>query len=289
MERSKDESLRLLRGSGETQEVASTQGSRAEGGAAESERTGSGATSNSFRKDSCGSNAFADIEMPRVRTETEHREFLSSPTGFRSEEGGRKAFGTPAGLRGDSFKFASADDGNFDDEFDPILASIRKPPQQDTAASAPAVAGNAPPPTPSPFLRHGEKGDGIVGGNGDSDRGAPDAATTFAAGLLSMFPGDMRARAGDIMAQSSARISKSANAFRSSLETGGAPGTDTAKRRQSDQQRPESAAALEEGRGSKGAAGRRTVGMGGGEEDDVRILSVNELLSENEVRARGKT
>jgi len=99
-----------------------------------------------------------------------------------------------------------------------------------------------------------------------------------------MLPGDMRAKAGEVMAQSSARISESADAIRSALESGrvAAPApADKFKRRQSDGGggNPD----LEDGRGG-GKGGRRAAG-GEGDDDEVRLLNVNELLSEEEVRS----
>lgn len=166
--------------------------------------------------------------------------------------------------------------GNFEDEFDPILASIRKPPPQPQPASA-AAAKHAPP-------LGGERQQAPLPGNPEHDTGRPSAGSTFAASFLSALPGDMRAKAGEVMAQSSARIAESANAFRSALDPGRAApsASDKFKRRQSDPTYGGGNSDLEDGRGGKG--GGRRAAAGEGDEDEVRLMNVNELLSEEEVR-----
>lgn len=224
--------------------------------------------------------AFGDIETARRRSDAEqHLDFLPEKNEF-DRVGGR-----PSG----SADFTSdAEDGNFEDEFDPILASIRKPPAASSAS--PSAARSLPATTPF------QRGCGEAAGASPSynreaeashleEKGTPSAGPSFAAGILSMFPGDMRARAGDVMAQSSARISESASVFRSALESGvpSAGKTKGGKRRQSDPP-TDGLELVEEGKGGKGAASRRTAGVG--DEQDIRMVSVNELLSEEEVRSK---
>lgn len=232
-------------------------------------------------------NLLADIEMPQLRTEAEQRELqqrsrLSSPSCGASEGGF-------------SDRFASLEDGghNFEDDFDPILASIRKPQQQQQQSSTSTQGTSAASKSASP------RGSGVVspppGGNkgrDESDAGRPSATSSFAVGFLSMLPGDMRAKAGEVMAQSSARISESANAFRSALDARGAgsSATDRSKRRQSDplHRGVNGGGDVELGEGRGGKAGARRAVGGEGEEDEVRLLNVNELLSEEEVRGKGE-
>lgn len=275
-ERSKDESRRLLRTSGDTTNELSSR-----------DVSGASAAMAAASEGQDNRRLLADVEMPQLRTESEQQELqqrsrLSSPSCGAGEGSFRDTF-------------ASLEDGghNFEDEFDPILASIRKPTQQKQSASTqgppPPAAGNkgAPPrdsAATAPALDGGKSRD-------ESDAGRPSATSSFAVGFLSMLPGDMRAKAGEVMAQSSARISESANAFRSALDARGAApsGTNRFKRRQSDPiHRGVNGddAELGEGRGSK--AGARRAAGGEGEEDEVRLLNVNELLSEEEVRERGR-
>lgn len=225
--------------------------------------------------------AFGAIETARRRSGAEqHLDFLPQKNEFASSVGGR-----PSG----SADFASdAEDGNFEDEFDPILASIRKPPAASSAS--PSAARSLPETTPFQDGRR-EAAAASPSYNREAEasqleeKGTPSAGPSFAAGILSMFPGDMRARAGDVMAQSSARISESASVFRSALESGvqSAGKTKGGKRRQSDPP-TDGLELVEEGKGGKGAASRRTAGVG--DEQDVKLVSVNELLSEEEVRSK---
>lgn len=258
-ERSKEESLRLLRSSEETTDASSSQDS-----------SGTSTTAATARRaereaNSLGSvGALGDIEIPQLRQE-ENAELRShpSPRGSASEH---SSFGD---------RFASMEDGgvNFEDEFDPILASIRKP-QQPPASTTAGARSMSPRGRPTAVAAASPPSGGERGREAN-DTGRSTTGSSFAAGFLSMLPGDMRAKAGEVMAQSSARISESANAFRSALGPGGAAqaATDKSKRRQSgptyrgvDGGDPE----LEEGRGDG---------------DDVRLMNVNEVLSEEEVRA----
>lgn len=231
----------------------------------------------------------ADIELQQLSTGSEQ---------FRSLGGGGGGGG-------------GEDGGNFEDEFDPILASIRKPAHDPGRASptrlrsasptrtgrqASTASASSPRDDFDPFLP-GERGDrnpdtfvtddyrgNPLAGSGGGGSGA------FASGLLSMFPGNMRARAESVMAQSSASISKSAGAFRSALESSGeSSAAAKLKRRESDPSYPADAASrAEEGRGKNGAgggAGRRAV-AGDGDEGDVPMVSVNDLLSDDEVSGR---
>lgn len=230
--------------------------------------------------------ALGGVEMPRLGAAADaeqedsqpHRSHLSSPHGAASETGSFRD------------RFASMEDGggNFEDEFDPILASIRKPPPQQQPAGT-ATAKHARPrgsrttsPSPPPPAPGDRK---QASDNPEHDAGRPSAGSTFAASFLSMLPGDMRAKAGEVMAQSSARITESANAFRTALDPGGAapPASDKFKRRQSDPTYGGSPD-LEEGRGGKGGSRRAAAGEGG--EDEVRLMNVDELLSEEEVRGK---
>lgn len=270
-EKSKDESLRLLRTSGDPTDAAS-QDSAAAAGRVEREDN---------NRSSGG--ALGEIEMLQFGTGVEQdqlqqRSRLSSPNDVGSEN---SSF---------SDRFASMEDGgsNFEDEFDPILASIRKPPQQKPASTTTTAKHESSPRgsrTTSPRAAGGERRQASPLPNPEHDAGSrPSAGSTFAASFLSMLPGDMRAKAGEVMAQSSARISESANAVRSVLDTGGAapPSSEKFKRRQSDPTYGGNSD-LEEGRGGKGGGGRR-AGTGEGGEDEVRLMNVNELLSEEEVR-----
>ena len=262
-EKSKDESLRLLR----TSRDPASPDSAVTGFAGRVER-----------EDNNGnSGALGDVEMPQLGTVTDaeqehlqqqHRSRLSSPNGAPSEH-------SSSSFRD---RFASMEDGggNFEDEFDPILASIRKPPPQRQPAST-AAAKHAPP------LGEERQQAPPLPDNPEHDTGRPSAGSTFAASFLSMLPGDMRAKAGEVMAQSSARITESASAFRSALDPAGTapPASDKFKRRQSDPTYGGNSD-LEDGRGAK--SGGRRAAAGEGDEDEVRLMNVNELLSEEEVR-----
>lgn len=274
-EHSKDESLRLLRSSGDPTDAASSPDSAA---AARSVERGSSTRSSG--------GALGEVEMPQLGVDTE-REQLQQRSRLSSLNG----VATSDSSFSDTFVL-EVGGGNFEDEFDPILASIRKPPQQQqqqpasTAAAkhasqreGPRTASSSPAPSgerkrASPLLPSPEH---------DADS-RPSAGSTFAASFLSMLPGDMRAKAGEVMAQSSARITESANAFRSALDPGGAapPAADKFKRRQSDPTYGGNSD-LEEGRGVDRGGGRRAA-AGEGDEDEVRLMNVNELLSEEEVR-----
>ena len=284
-EKSKAESLRLLRNSGDT--TADAPPAQASSGAGAAEGAGRAAGGDNGRS---SGGALGEIEIPQLRMmtdaeeeEQQQRSRLFSPDGGASDSGFSDG------------RFASMEEdggGNFEDEFDPILASIRKPPQRQqpartaaAAVAAAAAAASTPPPrsrTSSPPA--GERKQDSPSPSPAHDAGRPSAGTTFAAGFLSMLPGDMRARAGEVMAQSSARISESADAIRSALESGRVPvpsAADRSKRRQSDGGNPD----LEDGRGgSKGGGGRRAAAGGEGDDEEVRLLNVNELLSEEEVR-----
>lgn len=267
-ERSKDESLRLLRTEVASSQLPAVTGSVVEG---EDDTCGSG-----------GGGALGEVEMPQLEADAEREQLqqrsrLSSPSGVASESNFR-----------DRLTSTSTEDGggNFEDEFDPILASIRKPPQQQPASTATAMALQTSPrgSRATPPGAGGDRKQDSSLPNSEHDAGRPSAGSTFAASFLSMLPGDMRAKAGEVMAQSSARITESANAFRSALDPGGAapPLPDKFKRRQSGDPTYGEHLDLEEGRGGK-SAGRRAA-AGEGDEDEVRLLNVNELLSEEEVR-----
>ncbi|CAM9127010.1 unnamed protein product [Scytosiphon promiscuus] len=273
-ERSKDESLRLLRTSGDATDAASP---RTRSGVNAAMQVASEGKEDDRR-------LLADIEVPQLRKDEEQLELqkrsrLSSPSCGASE--GSLSF---------SDRFASLEDGghNFEDDFDPILASIRKPPQQQQSGSTQGSVAAAAAARQSTSPRDSGATVPPLGGTKDGNESAadrPSASSSFAVGFLSMLPGDMRAKAGEVMAQSSARISESASAFRSALDARGAvpSGIDRSKRRQSDPVHRGvnvGDAELGEGRGGK-AGGRRAVG-GDGEEDEVRMLNVNELLSEEE-------
>ncbi|CAM9362098.1 unnamed protein product [Ectocarpus fasciculatus] len=255
-ERSKEESLRLLRSSDETTDASSSQDSSG------TSTTAPTAGRAEREVNSLGrAGALGDIEIPQLRQE-ENAELRShpSPRGSASEH---SSFGD---------RFASMEDGgvNFEDEFDPILASIRKP-QQPPASTTTAARGMSPRGRPAAATTTAPQSGGDRGREAN-DAGRPTTGSSLAAGFLSMLPGDMRAKAGEVMAQSSARISDSANAFRSALGPGGAAqsATDKSKRRQSDPTY----------RGVDG--GDRELGEGRGDEDDVRLMNVNEVLSEEE-------
>lgn len=269
-EKSKDESHRLLRTSGDPTDGASSPDSVL--------TTSAVATRRVETKDNNRSSggAIGEVEMPHLGTgsdveqqqQSRQRSRLSSPNGVASENGSFRD------------RFASMEDGggNFEDEFDPILASIRKPPQQKAASAtttkqAPQRGSTTlPPPPPG-----GDRAQAHA--SAEDDVGRPSAGSTFAASFLSMLPGDMRAKAGEVMAQSSARIAESTNAFRSALDPGGAapPASDKFKRRQSDPTYG-GKSDIEEGRGGRRAAAGET------DEDEIRLMNVNELLSEEEVR-----
>lgn len=284
-ERSKDESLRLLRTSGDTTDVASSQDSSGTSALGTAGRVAEGGNNSHS-----SGGALGEIEIPQLpaaaaepeQLRQQHRSRQSSPIGNASESSSFRD------------RFASIEDGgaNFEDEFDPILASIRKPPQQQelqqpqqqqqsertTATAAPGAGSGGGERKQEPFLPSPE----------NDTVGRPTAGSTFAAGFLSMLPGDMRAKAGEVMAQSSTRISESANAIRSALGPGGAApsAADKFKRRQSDPTYRGDISELEEGKGGTGGS-RRMVGGGEGDEDEVRLMNVNDLLSEEEVRRMG--
>lgn len=264
-ERSKDESLRLLRASGDPTDVAYFHDANVR-----EERESSRITAAATVDD--------DIELQQLSTDSHN---------FRSPE--------------------AEDGGNFEDEFDPILASIRKPASRDPGRASPTRRSASPTPTGQATAASGSTRDGfessfLPGECRDrdpdtlpkDDRGKPAAAGAngaFASGLLSMFPGNMRARAEGVMAQSSASISKSAGAFRSALETGGASAAGKGKRRESDPPPypTDAASRAEEGRGKNGAGGGRRMVAGDTDEDDVPMVNVNDLLSDDEVRDKSMT
>lgn len=253
---------------------------------------GSAVVNDDPRRDCSGGGAsLASIEMLNLRGESgQFERHLSSPLSLRDAEELDSTLATDASTRKGSLELPVMDDGsNFEDEFDPILASIRKIQQKEPAVK--------PMPSRADVSVRPKIGDETASSspqpNGEPtevQKGLPNAGTTLAAGLLSILPGSMRARAGDVMAQSSAQISKSANAFRSALDSSGSSSAlDPWKRRQSDPppRVPDTAVELEEGMVGKGTSGgRRTAGPRGGEEDEVRLVSADELLSEEEVRAR---
>ncbi|CAN0162121.1 unnamed protein product [Ectocarpus sp. 12 AP-2014] len=255
-ERSKEESLRLLRSSEETTDASSSQDSSG------TSTTAPTAGRSEREANSLGSvGTLGDVEIPQLRPgENAKLRSHPSPRGSASEH---SSFGD---------RFASMEDGggNFEDEFDPILASIRKP--QPPPASATAAASSMSPRGRLAAATAAAPPSGGERGRDANDTGRPSTGSSLAAGFLSMLPGDMRAKAGEVMAQSSARISESANAFRSALGPGGAAqsATDKSKRRQSDQTC----------RGVDGGDHELEEGRGG--EDDVRLMNVNEVLSEEE-------
>lgn len=224
-----------------------------------------------------GKSAAGELELPHRHSEAELEFSLRNKFGMMDELA--KIDEKDLGCMGDH------EDGNFEDEFDPILASIRKPPQPSPTASFAS----------SSTVGGGVKKFSSPGGGGiskEEDRGKrPNADVSFAAGVLSIFPGDVRARAEDVMAQSSANVSKTAGAFRAALAFGvdGASG----KGRKRDYG---AGIEIEDGRGegdlvnssyvrrvvAGGEGGGKGSGLGG--EDDVRVMDVNELLSEEEVR-----
>lgn len=182
----------------------------------------------------------------------------------------------------DFTRIASVDDENFEDEFDPILASIRKPPQTSATASAPSSTGKS-------------SSDATIAGTGICDaptveekksdsRGSPNVGANFAAGLLSVFPEDMRARAGDMMVESSLRLSKSAGALRSALESG-VPFVGNRSKRQRE---VDDGIELEDGRTGASSSRRTMGGRKDEDEENVRMLNVNEVLNEEEVRKIGR-
>lgn len=271
-EQSKDESLRLLRTSGDTTDAASSQDSSRMGAVAAAGRVVERANKSRRNGDALG-----EIEMPQVLAaaaeleQIQHGSRQPSPNGGASESSFRD-------------RFASIEDGgvNFEDEFDPILASIRKPPQQQQQQQQPAISTA----TTAPACGVGErKQDSFFPSPENDTAGRPTAGSTFAAGFLSMLPGDMRAKAGEVMAQSSARISESANAIRSALDSGGAAPPAADKRRQSDPAYRGGFSELEEGKG--GISGSRRAAGGEGDEGEVQLLNVNDLFSEEEVRIMG--
>lgn len=170
-------------------------------------------------------------------------------------------------------------DGNFEDEFDPILASIRKGRQ---AASPPKPVAEARQEPVADTAADADASSRPLLKNDSEERVKSRVGVTFAAGLLSVFPEDLRARAGDMMVQSSASISRSAEVFRSALESG-VPGM-AGKSQRSREGHDTDGIELEEGRGGSSST-RRGAGsaMPAGEED-VRVLSVDELLNDDEVR-----
>lgn len=266
-ERSKDESLRLLRASGDATDVTYYHDADVRG---ESESSRSTAAAAAAVDD--------DIELQQLSTDSNK---------FRSAE--------------------AEDGGNFEDEFDPILASIRKPTSRDPKRASPRRRSTSPTPTgqttaasasalegfESSFLSGESRDrdlDTSITDDGENAAAGADSKGVFASGLLSMFPENIRARAEGVMAQSSASISKSAGAFRSALETGGAAAAaGKGKRRESDPPPYPTDAALraEEGRGKNGAGGGRR--MLGDTDDDVPMVNVNDLLSDDEVRQENAT
>lgn len=202
------------------------------------------------------------------------------------------------------------EDGNFEDEFDPILASIRKSPQQAAASSTASFAsspGGASPKRQESSPTNGRENNGNNYTKIHSSRDVteavgykqPNVGVSFAAGLLPIFPGKMLARAGDVVAQSTAHMSKTAEAVRAAVESGINSANNHGKRRPRGYDEEEGQGIeMEEDRsggagGSGGAASssRRSVvglgrggggGMGG--KDDVRVMNVDDLLSQEEVR-----
>ncbi|CAM9742264.1 unnamed protein product [Discosporangium mesarthrocarpum] len=148
------------------------------------------------------------------------------------------------------------EDCDDEDEFDPILASIRTPP---------------------PCTLSCHTNDCMSGGDvEDPETGqmdAPAAGANFMGGILSHFPGDVRTRAGDVIAQSSAHLEKSAGVFRSAMETS-MPFLGGKRKR--------------EGRGWKGTAGGTDDASdrvrGGQQEEDVKQLTTAEILNDEERR-----
>lgn len=289
-ENSNAESLRLLGSPGR----GDTDATSFMAGVGDGEHTGGG----------CGG-TLGDAESSLSMKSTSRPGFVSSPSNVLTRgdwrhagmvsayttTGRKEGDGDVGGVTSHQSEFdtmADEGEGNFDDEFDPILASIRKPPQftsagpvTGTARAASAASSPTSPPSPESVANTKHSGAGLSPFEMADERGKPTVGARFASGFLSMFPGDIRARAGDVMAQSSARISQSASALRTAIESG----TSTDKRRQSDPCRPLDArgfAQLEEGKGKGGAAGRHVAGDEG--EEDVRMVNVDELLSEEEVR-----
>lgn len=177
---------------------------------------------------------------------------------------------------------------NFEDEFDPILASIRNPPQASPTASfaSSSTVGGAGGGSGAmkkgsfPAVdRGGACGKDDQGGNSSNRK---KAGVSFAAGLLSILPADMRARAGDVVAQSSANVSKTADAFRTALEVGISSAGGIGSRRPRDSDAP--GIELEDGRGSSGGLSGQQEASSLEGENDVRVMNANELLSEEEVR-----
>ena len=274
-ERSKEESSRLLRGSEDSLDSTSV--------AANNIRGGHGGKRASL----------ADIDEGAEQRDRH----ISSSTSLADDEMFDTMLVADAGTGRGSLELPALDDGsNFEDEFDPILASIRKPQKKEPAFNAKAFrAGASGRCASQPFPVRGDQEGALPSSPSPKDdasetnRGDPNARSAFSAGFLSISPGSMRARAGDVMAQSSAQISRSANAFRSALENSASSALDSRKRRQSDPPRPtDGAIELEEGMAGKGASGSRraTGGREGGEMDDVRLVSADELLSEEEVSKR---
>lgn len=218
-----------------------------------------------------GHSAPGELELPHRHSQAEH-EILMNGFGIMNKFG--KIDDKDLECMGDD------DDGNFEDEFDPILASIRKPPQPSPTASCAS----------SSTVGGGSKNSSSPGKGGISeggDRGKRhDSGVSFGTGLRSIFPRNVRARAEDVVTQSSANMSKTAGAFRVAFGLGVNGTGGTGWRRDSS-----TGMVREEGRekdlGTISSA--RRVGLGGGKcsglggEEDVLVLDANELLSEEEV------
>lgn len=315
-ERSADESLRLLRTSGDGADAGyAHDAGMGTASARDSASISIGDRATRFQGGNGRSNALGDMDVSRLGIGAEQTGRTSSPhdgagkiaTTFGSATASAAASaGAAAALgSGDSFgELTSTEDGeNFEDEFDPILASIRKPPPK-TSTTVFSAAANKPTTqaTSAAFQGGGAERSSLSTdrsastttttdreSNGDAAAAlvterkggaSPAASATFATGFLSMFPGSVRARAEDV-------VSKSTSAFRSALDSSGLPSAAVGKgkRRESDPPYHGDAGALEleEGRGDGGGGMGRRTARGGGDEEDIPMVSVDELLSEEEV------
>lgn len=180
-----------------------------------------------------------------------------------------------------SFASSKNEDGdNSEGEFDPILASIRETPQQRATAAAAAA-----PSSPGGGVQRSNDSNVALSLEIDGSQGAKPTtgtgSTTFATGLFSMSSGgNVPASAGKVVTQSSAQVSKPARKAPKKRLASDPPSATAAVDGISD---------LEEGlEGSGGGRGARRSSVLDATEcpDDARLVCVNQMLTEEEVRTR---
>ncbi|CAM9472249.1 unnamed protein product, partial [Choristocarpus tenellus] len=107
---------------------------------------------------------------------------------------------------------SSSEDDNFEDEFDPILASVRGS-SNPIANLAPTVVSSSPDRYETGWL---EKKDFPLGNDGIEMSTAGDKLKNR---ILSIFPSDGKVRPGELIAKSVAHIEKSVGEYRSAFES----------------------------------------------------------------------